>query len=115
MRVDRISYKRNFLIDPHTLEHEHVGVEIILEPFETVEQGLDYAKVVVESWQSTTEHYVHLNNKSQELITPDFTEEMTALESYTYREDAMNYLKLRGFAYFKQLTNIANEKPTKNI
>lgn len=50
MRYNSITVKRNFLIDPMTMEHLHVGVEVQLDEFDNVDECYLKARKRVEDY-----------------------------------------------------------------
>ncbi len=50
MKIDRILYRRNFLINPTTMEHRHIGVEVLLDEFDNIDEVYLKAKSKVEEW-----------------------------------------------------------------
>ncbi len=50
MKIDRIIYKRNFLLNPQTMEHQHIGVEVLLDEFDNIDEVYLKAKSKVEEW-----------------------------------------------------------------
>jgi hypothetical protein len=50
MMYDRIIVKRNFLIDPMTMEHLHIGVEAHLDELDNVDECYLKARNKIDGW-----------------------------------------------------------------
>lgn len=105
MKVDRISYKRNFLIDPFTMEHEHIGIELQLDNHDEPSEVYAYAKGLVEG----------LHEKSFPVVDADkkYSVFKEWIESTEFREDAENQIKLSDYNNVLELKSIAKQKPSK--
>jgi hypothetical protein len=113
MKVERINYRRNFLIDPQTLEHKHIGIEILVEKGDNIDEVYKFAEKTIEGWKGKVTGEIQVK-QPEGWRTDEISKIKNHLSTIPYQEDAVNFLKIGGLTYIKELNEIANKKPLKS-
>ncbi len=65
MKYDKIFYQRLFPTGPYS--NEKLGIELIIEPGETAEQGLTAAKMIIEKWHRDHHPELYVDHPAPEI------------------------------------------------